>query len=290
MKFLPRPRVGMLLAVVFVAILFAASATLFAQHGSPGNPPSPGAVLDARQIVALSIAATEHSWQARDHYTYTERDENQGLDPTGKVISETVDVTSKSLVNGARFDQLVERNGQSPSAAELKKNDDQLEKLKRETPSEKSARLAKMEDNRSFLRDLLDAFDFHLIGEEVVNGRPAFVLQATPHPGYHPHGKYAAVFSNVQGKLWVDKQDFGWVKVDGEVMQSFSLGLFVARMQRGSQVILDQTSAGDAIWLPVRLEARASARILFVKSIDMNRILTYSDYRPPADGPFSVSR
>jgi hypothetical protein len=98
------------------------------------------------------------------------------------------------------------------------------------------------------------------------------------------------MFSKVEGKLWVDTQDFGWVKVDGEVTQSFSIGLLVARVQRGSHIIMEQTSVGDAVWVPRRLEMKASARILFLKSLDLERILTYSDYRPAADGPYSVSR
>ena len=98
------------------------------------------------------------------------------------------------------------------------------------------------------------------------------------------------MFSKVEGKLWVDKQDFGWIKVEGQVTQSFSMGLFVARVQRGSHIILEQTCIGNAVWLPKRLEIRASARILFLKSLDLDRILTYPDYRSAADGLYSVSR
>jgi hypothetical protein len=88
---------------------------------------------------------------------------------------------------------------------------------------------------------VLEAFDFHLIGEEIVGGRPAYVLHATPHPGYHAHGKYAKMFSKVEGKLWVDKQDFGWIKVDGQVTQSFSIGLILARVERGSSYLQEKT-------------------------------------------------
>ena len=145
-------------------------------------------------------------------------------------------------------------------------------------------------ENRSFLEEVLQAFDFQLVGEEIVGGRSAYVLQATPHWGYHGHGKYGKMISKVEGKLWVDKQDFGWIKVDGQVTQSFSMGLFVARVQRGSHMILEQICVGDAIWVPRRLELRASARILFLKSLDIERILTYSDYLSAADGPYSVSK
>jgi hypothetical protein len=271
-------------------VMVAASAALFAQSGGPDKPQNDASVLDARQIVGLSIAATERSWQARGHYTYTERDEDRRLNSLGQVKSENVDVNRMILVNGARFEQLMERNGQLPSAKEQRKRDEDLNKLKHETPDEQTARLRKDEENRSFLRDVLEAFDFHLIGEEIVGGRLAYVLQATPHPGYHAHGKYGKMFSRVEGKLWVDKQDFGWIKVDGEVTQSFSMGLFVARVLRGSHIILEQTCVGDSVWVPRRLEVRASARILFLKSLDMERILTYSDYRLAVDGPYSASK
>jgi len=284
MEILAKSRIGMLLVVL------AASSAVFAQNSGSDKQQNHASVLDARQIVGLSIAATERSWQARDHYVYMERDEDRRLDSQGQVKSENVDVTRMMLVNGARFEQLMEHNGQLPSATEQKKSDEDLNKLKHETPEEQTARLRKNQENMSFLRDVLEAFDFQLIGEEVVDGRAAYVLQAMPHPGYHPHGKFGKMFSKVEGKLWVGKQDFGWIKVDGEVTQSFSMGLFVARVQRGSHIILEQTCVGDAVWVPRRLEVRASARILFLKSLNMGRILTYSDYRPVGDGAYSVSR
>jgi hypothetical protein len=271
-------------------VMVAASAALCAQSRGPDKPQNPASVLDARQIVGQSVAATEHSWQTREHYTYMERVEDQRLNPHGQVKSENVDVIRMILINGAPFEQLMEHNGQLPSAKEQRKSNEDLEKLKHETPEEKTARLQKDEENRSFLRDVLEAFDFHLIGEETVGGRLAYVLQASPHPGYHTHGKYGKMFSKVEGKLWVDKQDFGWIKVDGEVTQSFSMGLFVARVERGSHMILEQTNVGDGVWVPKRIEMRACARILFLKSLDIDRILTYSDYRLATDGSYSVSR
>jgi hypothetical protein len=276
--------------VEMLLVMFAASTALFAQSSRPDLFRNHASVLEARQIVGPSVEATERSWEARDHYTYTERNEDRRLDSLGHVKSANVDVSRMILVNGARFEQLMEHNGQLPSAKEQRKRDEDLEKLKHETPDEQTARLRKDEENRSFLRDVLEAFDFQLIGEEIADGRPAYVLQATPHPGYRAHGKYGKMFSKVEGKLWVDKQDFGWIKVDGEVTQSFSMGLFVARVERGSHMILEQTNVGDGVWVPKRIEMRACARILFLKSLDIDRILTYSDYRLATDGSYSVSR
>jgi hypothetical protein len=234
--------------------------------------------------------ATERSWEKRDHYTYIERDEDRRLNTLGQVKSESVDVTRMMVVNGARFEQLLEHNGQLPSPIEKKRSDDDLEKLKHETADDRAARLRKDQENRAFLRDVVEAFDFRLIGEEIVSGRPAYVLNATPHPGYRAHGKYAKMFSKVEGKLWVDKQDFGWIKVDGQVTQSFSLGLILARVERGSHIILEQTCVGEAVWVPKRIQIRATARIFFLKSLVIERVLSYSDYHAATEGTYSVSK
>jgi len=286
MQILAKSRVAILLVIV------VSSATLFAQGGgsTPDQTQTQASVLDAGAIVRTSIAATEHSWEARSHYTYTERDENRRLDARGQVKSDDVDVSRIILVNSARFERLLEHNGHPPSTEEQRKQDEGLEKLKHETSDERAARLRKDQENKSFLEEMPSAFDFQLVGEEIADGRSVYVLQATPHPGYYAHGKYGKMFSKVEGKLWIDKQDFGWIKVDGRVTQSFSMGLFVARVQRDSHIILEQISVGDGVWVPKRLEVRASARILFLKSVDIERILTYSDYRPTADGSYSVSR
>jgi len=61
-------------------------------------------------------------------------------------------------------------------------------------------------------------------------------------------------------------------------------------VQRGSHIILEQTDVGDAVWVPKHLEVRASARILFLKSLDIDRILTYSDYDRVTGGPYSVAK
>ncbi len=288
MNVLAISRMGMILLM----LPLAASSTLFAQSGgsSPNSPQNHPSALDARQIAALSVAATQRSWQVRDHYTYMERDEDRRLDSLGQVKSEDVNITRVTLINGARFAQLMERNGQPPSAEQARKRDQDIDKMKHESPEEQTARLSKDQEARSFLQDVLGAFDFQLIGEEMVEGNPTYVLQATPHPGYQAHGKYARLFAKVQVKLWVAKKDFGWVKVDGQVMQPISMGLFVARVQRGSHIVLDQMSVGDGVWVPKRIEMRANARILFLKSLDIDRILIYSDYFLMADGPYSVSR
>jgi hypothetical protein len=195
MEILTKSRMELLLVMV------AASTALFAQSRGPDKPQNPSRVLDAREIVRQSVAATERSWDALGNFTYMQRDEDRRLDSLGHVKSENIDVTRMILVKGARFEQLVEHNGQPPSAKVQRESDEDLDKLKHETLAEQTARLHKDQENRSFLREVLEAFDFHLIGEEVTDGRPAYVLQATVRPGYRAHGKYGKMLSKVGGTL-----------------------------------------------------------------------------------------
>jgi hypothetical protein len=267
-------------------IMIAASTVSFAQvTGSAAQPQNHSMGPDVRAIVGLSIAATDRSWRARIHYTYLQRDEDRRLDSHGLVKSNDVEISTIIFVNGVPFEQLVEHNGLPPSRAEQRKQADQLNKLKRETREERVARLRQEEeDNTALIREVPRAFDFELIGEAVVDGRPAYVLQATPHAGYHARGKYGEMFPKVKGKLWVDKEDFGWVKADGQVIQPFSIGLFLARVLPGSHITMEQTRVGDGIWMPQHVEIRAAAKILFIKSLIIDKVLTYSGYRPAQTG------
>jgi hypothetical protein len=112
-------------------ILLAVSPTLFSQIAdSQVKSQDRSGVLDARQIVDLSIAATQRHWQARLHYTYVERSESRRRDLAGQVKSEDLGVTRTILVDDVPFEQLVERNGHPPSAEEERKQREDLDTSK----------------------------------------------------------------------------------------------------------------------------------------------------------------
>jgi hypothetical protein len=241
---------------------------------------------DPREIVRSSIGATERNWRTRVQYTYLERDETRRLGADGSTQSQDVSVSTINFVNGIPFEQLTEHNGRPPSAEEKSKQAAKLDKLKREPPQERTARLRKEKlESDSLTRDVLQAFDYRFIGTEAVNGRPAYVLQATPRPAYRAESKYGKMIAKVEGKIWVDRQDLVWVKLDGSVIQPFSMGLFLARVLRGSHITWEQTRVADGTWLPKQIEVRANAKVLFVKTLMVEKILSYSGYRQlAADG------
>jgi len=52
----------------------------------------------------------------------------------------------------------------------------------------------------------------------------------------------------------------------------------------GSHITMEQTRVGDGIWMPKRIEVRAAAKIFFIKSLIIDKVMTYSDYRPDQTG------
>ena len=66
-------------------LMIAVSTALMAQTSGPDASRNQASVTDARQVMLPSVLATQRSLQARDHYTYVQRDEDRRLDSLGQV-------------------------------------------------------------------------------------------------------------------------------------------------------------------------------------------------------------
>ncbi len=137
----------------------------------------------------------------------------------------------------------------------------------------------KHEQQRATIREILDAFDFRLAGEQNLDGRDQYVVEATPRPGYRPHSRNTAFFPKVRGKLWIDKRDYHWTKIEAEVIDTISFGAFLVRLAKGSHLEAEQTRVNDEVWLPKRFQAEASARVALLKKFRGRLEISYSEYK-----------
>jgi hypothetical protein len=128
------------------------------------------------------------------------------------------------------------------------------------------------------------AFDYTLTGEETVNGRRCFVLSATPKPSYQPINRDTRVLKGMRGRLWIDEQDYQWVKVHAEVFRPVAFGLFIAHVQLATEFTLEQRPVEGNLWLPSHFEVRVNASVLWWSrnSVDDE---TYTDYRRAGGEP-----
>jgi hypothetical protein len=128
------------------------------------------------------------------------------------------------------------------------------------------------------VQEIPDAFDFRLVGEEMVGSRPVYVIEALPHPGYQPVDRYSKLFTQVKARLWIDKTDYRWARIEAELLDTMSFGWILLRIHSGSRVVLTQMREADGVWLPERTWYRVSVRVGLVKSSQVAAEVVYSRY------------
>jgi hypothetical protein len=95
----------------------------------------------------------------------------------------------------------------------------------------------------------------------------------------------------MRGKLWIDKKDVQWVKADAVAMSNVYFGVFIAKLSKGSHIILEQTKLADGTWVPQRIQAKADARTFLVFNHNFEQNITYSNYHKGAvEAPLSASK
>ena len=230
---------------------------------------------DARNIVAQSIANYERDYHAALKYHYMQRDVEK-TDGGQKVT-----ISQVTVVEGMPFEKVLSRNGQPLSPAEQRKEEEKYRKFvaERATPQAQQKKIAEYENARRFLREVPDAFDFELLPEETVNGRPNYVIRCTPKPGYVAKDAKAKMFSKINATLWVDKQDMRWTKARAKVIDAVSIGWIMARINQGSRIGIEQTRITDNLWLPSLIDVNGMVKILLVKNHPVGEQVYFSDYR-----------
>lgn len=136
-----------------------------------------------------------------------------------------------------------------------------------------------LEEERQVRREVADAFNFNLLRDEIISGFPAWVIQAEPKPGYRPKTARAKILPKVRGTLWITKADYRWVKVDAEVIDTFSYGLMLFRLYPGTHLMFEQTRVNDDVWLPRKAHIRGFARVAMVKKYDLEIETHWENYR-----------
>jgi hypothetical protein len=106
-----------------------------------------------------------------------------------------------------------------------------------------------------------------------------YVIQATPRQGYQPRSRTAKVLAHLQGKLWVDRQDYHLLKAEVEVVDTISVGLFLVRVAKGSRAAFEQTRVNDGVWLPRQVRAFVSIRLGLLKVLRIEQETSYSKCR-----------
>ena len=237
----------------------------------------------AEDIVSRSVANTNADWNAAPQYDFTERDITT---QHGQRTTKTYQVM---MIEGSPYNKLVATNGQrlSPgqSAEEDRKLEEETARRHNESAAARQKRIADYEKERhqdhALMAEMVKAFDYKLAGEATINGRRCFVLDATPKAGYKPPTRETEVLRGMRGRMWVDEKAYQWVKVHAEVFRPVTFGLFIARVQPGTEFTLEEKPVSGNLWLPSHFSMAVRARVL-LSSRRSSDDETYSNYHRSA--------
>jgi hypothetical protein len=228
----------------------------------------------------------ENDKRLRD-YTYIERDVQKNLDGKGEAKSTEIKTYEVLEIYGEQVQRLIAKDDKPLDGKDAAKEEEKIQKIidkrKDESEHDRKKREEKeekeREDGRKFVNEVADAYNFKLVGTEVVGGREAWVIDGEPRPGFEPQMREAKFLPKFHGRVWIDKGDLQLAKMDVEAIDTVSIGWVLARVHKGTRVMLEQTRVNDEVWLPRHVTFKVDARVALLKGYKIDGDQEYRDYK-----------
>lgn len=251
--------------------------------------------LSASDVIRRSLEKYHDNLIAQRDYLYEKRQVQRELDNDGKPKKIDIRTYEISMPCGGWYERLVAKNDQPLKEKESKKEQEKLDKYcakqaehqkkranaqsgsgvrgEAKRPSDKDTRR-----EAEFAAGVGRAFLFQFEPEEHIEGRPVWVIRATPDPAFRPENRIGKLLKKITGRIWVDQSNYQWVKSEADLVADFSGGWFLFKLYRGTHLEFAQTRVNDETWLPQRVYISAAARVA-LKSGRYEMETLYSNYR-----------
>jgi hypothetical protein len=266
------------------------------EASTPGPTPTPDLTPDAQgklsqqqmqELFRVVAEKDRENDKLLRNYTYIERDVEHKLDGKGATKSTEIKTYEVLEVYGEQVRRLTEKNDQALDSKDATKEEEKVQKVidkrKNESDEDRKKREEKeekeREEDRKFLTEVADAYNFKLVGTEAFDGRDAWVIDGEPRPGFVATTKEGKYLPKFHGRVWIDKSDLQLAKMDVECLDTVSVGVFLARFHKGSRFMLEQTRVNDEVWLPRVVNYKVDVRLALVKNIDADVEQTFRDYK-----------
>ena len=263
------------------------SSTHIKQADSSATTPTALSQDQIRDLIRRSAENDLANDKKQRDYTYVEHREERRLDGKGEVKSTETKTYDIMEIYGEQVQELIARNDKPLSPKDAQEEDEKIQKLidkrKNESDSDRKKRLEKeekeREDERQFVREVADAYNFKFIGIEKLDSRDSYVIDGDPKPGYRPIRKEAKILPKTRFRVWIDEDDSQMRKLDVQFIDTASFGLFIARLHKGSRVVIEQTRVNDEVWLQQHIAVKVDARIALLKDLDLEVDVSDRDYK-----------
>jgi len=238
-------------------------------------------------MIRLSAEKDMENDKRQRDYTYVERQEQHKLNGKGEVASTETHTYEVMQIYNEQVRRLIAKDDKSLSPKDAAKEEEKIQKIidkrKNESDSQREKRLKEEEkerkENREFVQEIADAYDFKMAGVEILDGRETYAIDGEPRPGFEPKRKEAKILPKFRFRVWIDRAENQWVKLDAQCIDTVSFGLFLARIHKGSRIVIDTTRVNDEVWLPRHVAVHVDVRVALLKNFNVEEEITYKDYK-----------
>jgi hypothetical protein len=147
-------------------------------------------------------------------------------------------------------------------------------------------KIAKKQKERDELIDATrTAFLYTYLSTETRAGRVLYKYSMEPNPAYKATSRTTAIFAKVRGFVWIDPEAGQLARVEGEVTGDITVGLFLAKVNKGSHFMQERYEMLPGLWMPSFSQYDFDGRKLF-STISLHERTFYSQYRrigPPKE-------
>jgi hypothetical protein len=147
-------------------------------------------------------------------------------------------------------------------------------------------KIAKKQKERDELIDATrTAFLYTFLSTETRAGRVLYKYSMEPNPAYKATSRATSIFARVRGFVWIDPQAAQLARVEGEVTEDITVGLFLAKVFKGSHFMQERYEMLPGLWMPSFSQYDFDGRKLF-STISIHERTFYSQYHrigPPKE-------
>jgi hypothetical protein len=143
----------------------------------------------------------------------------------------------------------------------------------------------KEKDREDLIEATRSAFIFTFVEQEQRGERTLSKYRMEPNPSYKSTSRATSIFAHVKGVVWIDDASHQMARVQGEVTDDISLGLFLAKINKGSHFLQDRYEITPGLWLPSFSQYDFDGRKFF-SNFGVHEKTFYSGYKrvgPPAE-------
>jgi len=118
-------------------------------------------------------------------------------------------------------------------------------------------------DRLDLIEATKSAFLFKFVTRELRGNLLLAKYEMSPNPSFKPTSRFTAIFPKVHGYVWIDEDSGQLARIEGDVTGDVSIGLFLAKIYKGSHFMQENYQVQPGLWLPSFSQYDFDGRRLF---------------------------